>query len=669
MLPVVALVRARGGAVARVGVGSRGFARVPRALIRPSIALSNLSLWRDASTTGYLGTGETMPDLGFGEGGAPAGATEAAAHEATSRRDVLVVSLRSDLGYRADPSEEWLSGVREFARRQGLEIWTATQVHVDDERSIRLAKALGGQALGWDGGAHGEQEARLRELYQRAAVVVSDRLHVLIAALTEGAVPAGLLLDSSDKIERHFAAAGIHDVSVASAAMTESQIVEWLERTVSRGPELLDQLAEARTQLADAKARLAKVLEDPSGTGKTAARPYTAYQVGRHGEVAGGMTQVVNGYLAGRFEGFEVQAISSRDGSRGPRAVWLAISAGLRLIRLRDRGRSVVVVHLSERGSFVREGALLLLASARGLATVAHLHGSEFARFTDAHPRLVSQVLRAADLVLTLSEESSGVARRFVPADAVRLIPNAVAAGSPRPKEQLVVFGGAVTRRKGVDVLLAAWRELDERHPGHGWRLVVAGPIVDSDVVTEMLGRNGSGASDSNPGPANVEFLGAVGHAALMEMLERSAIAVLPSRDEAMPMFVLEAMARSNAVVSTTVGGIPAVLADGAGVLVPPGDVEQLAGALESLITDAARRGEVAQQGFAAFERTYSAAAVFPRVEEAWKAALDRRSRRALRGKARRGSGRSQQRRGSVVQQLVDAIHSVRRSIRREPNG
>lgn len=664
MLPVVALVRARGGAVARVGVGSRGFARVPRALIRPSIALSNLSLWRDASTTGYLGAGETMPDLGFGEGEVPASATDA-----TARRDVLVVSLRSDLDYRADPPEEWLRGVREFARRQGLGIWTATQVHVDDERSIRLAKALGGQALGWDGGAHGEQEARLRELYQRAAVVVSDRLHVLIAALTEGAVPAGLLLDSSDKIERHFAAAGIHDVSVPSAAMTEAEIIEWLERTASRRPELLDRLAEARTQLADAKARLARVLGDRSRAEEPAARRYTAYQVGRHGEVAGGMTQVVNGYLAGGFEDFEVGAISSRDGSTGFRALRLALSAGLRLMRLRDRRRSVVVVHLSERGSFVREGALLLLASARGFATVAHLHGSEFARFTDAHPRLVSQVLRAADLVLTLSEESSGVARRFVPADAVHLIPNAVAAGSARPKEQLVVFGGAVTRRKGVDVLLAAWRELDDRIPGHGWRLVVAGPIVDSDVVTEVLGRNGSDPSDGESGAGNVEFLGAVGHAALMEMLERSAIAVLPSRDEAMPMFVLEAMARSNAVVSTTVGGIPAVLADGAGVLVPPGNSEELAEALESLITDAGRRDEIAQRAFAAFERTYSAAAVFPRVEEAWKAALDRRARRALRGKPRRGSGRSQRRRGSITQQLVDAIHSVRRSIRRDPTG
>ncbi len=327
------------------------------------------------------------------------------------------------------------------------------------------------------------------------------------------------------------------------------------------------------------------------------------------------MTQVVNGYLAGQFAGFDVRAISSRDGSRGIRAVRLALSAALRILRLRDRNRDVVVVHLSERGSFVREGALLLLAHVRGFATVAHLHGSEFAAFADAHPRLVGRVLRGADLVLTLSEESSGIASRFVPPDAVLLVPNAVAGDEPAGKERLIVFGGAVTRRKGVDVLLAAWDALNERRPGHGWRLVLAGPIVDGDVL----------ATVPHVDRTDVDIAGPVDHRALMELLRASSIAVLPSRDEAMPMFVLEAMARSNAVVSTTVGGIPAVLADGAGVLVQPGDADGLSAALERLIGDEGLREETASRAYAAFQNRFSAEAVFPRVEAAWKAAIARK--------------------------------------------
>jgi len=252
MLPVIALIRARGGAVVRVGVGSRNFAPVPRALITPSIALSNLSLWRDVETARYLG-GDVMPDLAFGEGAAESGTDNEV-------RDVLVVSMRSDLSYAADPPAHWLAAVRAFADAHDLEIWTATQVHVDDEKAARLAADLGGQALRWDGRGHDEQEERLRALYRRSLVAISDRLHVLVAAVTEGAVPAALLTDSSDKIARHFAAAGVHDITVPTAKLSVDEIVARLENLLARREQILEFVAQARTELDSAKARVGSAL-------------------------------------------------------------------------------------------------------------------------------------------------------------------------------------------------------------------------------------------------------------------------------------------------------------------------------------------------------------------------------------------------------------------------
>ncbi|OMQ15677.1 hypothetical protein A7K94_0207840 [Modestobacter sp. VKM Ac-2676] len=52
-----------------------------------------------------------------------------------------------------------------------------------------------------------------------------------------------------------------------------------------------------------------------------------------------------------------------------------------------------------------------------------------------------------------------------------------------------------------------------------------------------------------------------------------------------MPMFILEAMARGNCVVATDVGGVAAVLEDGRGVVVPPGDVAAFRDALQSVIS------------------------------------------------------------------------------------
>jgi glycosyltransferase involved in cell wall biosynthesis len=336
--------------------------------------------------------------------------------------------------------------------------------------------------------------------------------------------------------------------------------------------------------------------------------------VGRSGEVAGGMTQVVNGYLSWTFETFDTRVISSRNGSSGLAGLRVALAAAGALLGLRGTRNTVVVVHLSQGGSFVREGLLLLLARARGFATVAQLHGSAFAAFAAKRPRLVARVLRAAHLVLTLSEETRAVAVLFVGAGKVVLLPNAVEPGTPAPPERLVVFGGAVTARKGVDVLVDAWHQLQADSLAAGWLLVVAGPLLEPGIVPGTLG--------------NAEFVGAVPHSALMNLLDRSAVAVLPSRDEAMPMFVLEAMARQNCVISTTVGGLPAVLGDGVGMLVHPGDVDALRDALHTAITDDAAREAHASRALEVYDTGYSAAAVYPQVERAWRTALDRRMRR-----------------------------------------
>jgi glycosyltransferase involved in cell wall biosynthesis len=327
-----------------------------------------------------------------------------------------------------------------------------------------------------------------------------------------------------------------------------------------------------------------------------------AWHVGRQGDVAGGMTQVVNAYAHWPFQRLSVRVIRSRDGTRGWRALSLFLRAGWQLlVQLRDRQREMVVVHLSQRGSFVREGLLLWLSHLRGFGTVAHLHGSSFVAFAARWPRLARSVLRAADRIIVLSEASRAAAAALVGPARVQLVPNAVPAGNPVTKERWVVFGGAVGHRKGVDVLVEAWR----RTVPHGdWRLVVAGPILEPDVVPPDL--------------PDATFSGSLAHHELMSWLDRSMIAVLPSRDEAMPMFILEAMARSNCVVSTRVGGIPAVLADGRGALVPAGDVDALADALGRAMHDDAWRRETAARGHAAFEAEFSAAAVYPRVEAIW---------------------------------------------------
>ena len=65
-------------------------------------------------------------------------------------------------------------------------------------------------------------------------------------------------------------------------------------------------------------------------------------------------------------------------------------------------------------------------------------------------------------------------------------------------------------------------------------------------------------------------------------------------------------MASALPVVSTRVSAIPEAVEDGVtGVLVPPGDVEALAGALERLIQDAGLRHRLGEAARARVERDF----------------------------------------------------------------
>ncbi|MBB3676984.1 hypothetical protein [Modestobacter versicolor] len=247
MLPLLVALRLRGGRAVRAGVGTRNYAAVPRALMRPSIALSDVTLWRDLTTGEYMGSGAVMPDLAFGEGADDAAVARFATDAATRR--VLVVSMRGDQPDRPYPSPAWIEGVRRYAELHGLQVWAVTQVETDDARTRQLAADLGGQALTWDGTGHLAQEQRLRELYARTAMALSDRLHVVIGAFTEGAVPVGSLVAPSDKIDRHFRTIGIDDVTVDASGTSLDALVARLEALAARRAEVFGSLLEARARL------------------------------------------------------------------------------------------------------------------------------------------------------------------------------------------------------------------------------------------------------------------------------------------------------------------------------------------------------------------------------------------------------------------------------------
>ncbi|MBK7978214.1 MAG: glycosyltransferase family 4 protein [Deltaproteobacteria bacterium] len=203
-------------------------------------------------------------------------------------------------------------------------------------------------------------------------------------------------------------------------------------------------------------------------------------------------------------------------------------------------------------------------------AAVAGLvaHGIEPARVTVVPP--------AVEAVAPLAAAARGEARRAI----------GVAADAT-----LVGYVGQLEERKGVDVLLDA---LDRADLGAGGEAVIVGddPFGEHAAYRERI-------LDRARGQPRVRITGWRWDAP--RLIAALDVLVCPSRRDACPLTVLQAMSAGVAVIGTRVGGIPEQLGGGAaGVLVPPDDAAALAAALERLAGDAAARASL---GAAARER------------------------------------------------------------------
>jgi glycosyltransferase involved in cell wall biosynthesis len=150
-----------------------------------------------------------------------------------------------------------------------------------------------------------------------------------------------------------------------------------------------------------------------------------------------------------------------------------------------------------------------------------------------------------------------------------------------------LVSVGSITPRKGFDVLLAALQPLSSLP----WTLTIAGDLTRDDKAPLQL------ASDIERFgfQQRVRTLGAVNDTELEALYQRADVFVLASFFEGYGMAYAEALARGLPVIGTTGGAIPDTVPQEAGLLVPPGDVEQLTQALRAVMLDKDLRDRLSQ--------------------------------------------------------------------------
>lgn len=231
-------------------------------------------------------------------------------------------------------------------------------------------------------------------------------------------------------------------------------------------------------------------------------------------------------------------------------------------------------------------------------------HGVGHPRVEQAQQALNVRCFRAAHQLVTWSTWAKvGLVDGYgIHPEQVRVIPPGVwcdrwitppAGATIRGADDVVriLFVGADLARKGGDVLLQAFQQLRAEH----------GRRVELHLVTKSDVLLAPGVWRYGDLTANSDELKALYH--------RSDIFCLPTRADCLPMALSEAGATGLPLVSSAVAAIPEIVRDRqTGLVVPPGDVRALAGALSALVADPPLRKSLGESARALVVERYDAA-------------------------------------------------------------
>lgn len=334
---------------------------------------------------------------------------------------------------------------------------------------------------------------------------------------------------------------------------------------------------------------------------------------------------------AGRtFAALRAHALPNRlDGRRSPVALARASAAhvapyagtppvGLARLLRRERPVALLCQEYEDPRFDVCVGVGRLLR----IPVYATFQGADYQLSRLERPLRPLSLRACAGLVIGAQEEAERVERRYgFPTERIARIPNPIDPEAWRPLDraqaraqldlpesaEVVAWHGQVqVQRKGLDVLLEAWRVLTEARPGRDLHLFLVGTGEDAAELRQLAGATGA------PG---IRLLDEWVHERdrIRAVLSAGDLYVFPSRHEGLPVAPLEALACGLPVVGADAQGVRDVVGK-CGAVVPREDPRALADALGKLLDDDGMRLTLSRCARARVEESFALGSVGERL-------------------------------------------------------
>jgi glycosyltransferase involved in cell wall biosynthesis len=220
-------------------------------------------------------------------------------------------------------------------------------------------------------------------------------------------------------------------------------------------------------------------------------------------------------------------------------------------------------------------------------------------------PKLRS-ALPLADAILAPTERTASVYRPFTEAIVksspygipdVRIEGGLAPARGPGEALRFLLLG-SIESRKGQDIFLEAISLLPETAQKNA-EFRILGRVMDPEF--------GDRVRTAAKRLANVSLDSEIDHVAALNAIRQCDVLVCSSRDEALPVTILEAMSFGKAIVTTRVGGVGEFLTEaGDALIVKPEDPKALANAMHRLIDNPELARRLGDSGRATFEKCFT---------------------------------------------------------------